>query len=322
MRRRGGWHHDGLMFDAVTLDQLRTFIAVVDEGSFSAAGRKLRRVQSAVSHAMATLESQLGVRIWDRSTKIPTLTAEGRTLLTAARRICADVDALKRLAEGLVGGLEPSVSLAVDVILPVRAVVDLCREFAVKFPTVQLRLYSDTLSAVSSLVQEGTCQLGVVGPAAQAQGLERQHLATVRMVPVVAREHPLAKVKGAIATHVLAEHVNIVLSERGGRRQTPDQGVLSSNTWRVSDLSTKHALLLGGLGWGNLPEHLVQEDLAKGRLVRIQPAAWGDDEWLLSLSVVHRPDFLKGPAARWLLLRMAELCLRDLQAPSRRRRSS
>ncbi|WP_224367896.1 LysR family transcriptional regulator [Hyalangium versicolor] len=310
------------MSDAITLDQLRAFITVVDEGSFSAAGRKLRRVQSAVSHSMATLETQLGVRIWDRSTKIPTLTPEGGTLLTAARRICADVDALKRVAEGLVGGLEPSVSLAVDVILPSRVLVELCREFAQKFPTVQLRLHTDTLSAVSALVVDGTCQLGVVGPAAHAQGLERQHLATVRMVPVVAKEHPLARVKGPISTQMLAEHVNIVLSERGGARQTPDQGVLSSNTWRISDLGTKHALLLGGLGWGNLPEHMVHEDLAAGRLVRIQPMAWGDDEWVLSLSIVHRPDLLKGPATRWLLLRMAELYVRDISGPAPKRKPS
>jgi DNA-binding transcriptional LysR family regulator len=304
------------MLDAITLDQLRTFIAAVDEGSFSAAGRKLRRVQSAVSHSMAALETQLGVRIWNRSTKIPKLTSEGRTLLTAARRICAEVDALRRLADGLAGGLEASVSLAVDVIVPVQVLVELCREFAVKFPTVQLRLCSETLSAVSALVQDGSCQLGVIGPAAYAQGLDRQHLATVRMVPVVARGHPLAQVKGPIATHVLAEHINIVLSERSGKHQTPDQAVLSPNTWRISDLSTKHALLLGGLGWGNMPEHMVREDLAKGRLVRIQPVAWGEDEWLLSLSIVHRPDFSKGPATRWLLLRMAELCLRELQPPS------
>jgi DNA-binding transcriptional LysR family regulator len=303
---------DGGMFDAITLDQLRTFIAVVEEGSFSAAGRKLRRVQSAVSHAMASLETQLGIRIWDRATKIPKLTAEGGVLLTMARRICADVDAFKHVAEGLVGGLEPSISLAVDAILPVRALVDLCREFAAKFPTVQLRLYTDTLSAVSTLVHNGTCQIGVVGPAAQAQGLERQHMAVVRLVPVVAKDHPLAKVRGKIKTEVLAEHVNIVLSEQRGARQTPDQGVLSSHTWRVADLGTKHALLLGGLGWGNMPEHVVQGDLTAGRLVRIRPAAWAEDEWRLSLSIVHRPDLSKGPATIWLLERMVELCLREL----------
>ncbi|AUX26714.1 LysR family transcriptional regulator [Sorangium cellulosum] len=310
------------MPDAITLDQLRTFIAVVDEGSFSAAGRRLRRVQSAVSHAMANLEAQLGVRIWDRSTKIPTLTPGGKVLLASARRICADVDALQGVAGGLVGGLEASVSLALDAILPVRAVVDMCREFAREFPTVELRLHTETLSSVSALVLDGTCQIGVIGPAAHAQGLEREHFASVQLIPVVAKEHPLAARAGRIPTQVLAEHVNVVLSERGSERQTPDQGVLSPRTWRVADLGTKHALLLGGLGWGNMPEHMVREDIARGRLVRIRPAAWRDDEWNLSLSVVHRPALSKGPATRWILRRLPELCVREtgLGAPGRRRR--
>ncbi len=303
------------MLDALTLDQLRTFIAVVDEGSFSSAGRRLRRVQSAVSHSMANLESQLGVRLWDRSTKVPTLTEEGRVLLTGARRICAEVDALKRVAESFATGLETSVSLIVDAILPMRAIVDLCREFAVKFPTVQLRLSLDTLSAVSARVLDGTCQVGVIGPAAQARGLERKHLTSVRMVPVVSREHPLARLPGRLEAAAFADHVHIVLSERDHTQTTDDQALLCSNTWRVADLGTKHALLRGGLGWGNMPEHMVKEDLASGRLVRLEVAAWGEDTWLLALSIVHRPELLKGPATRWLLERMAELCWRDLGEP-------
>ena len=300
------------MLDAITLDQLRTFISVVDEGSFSSAGRKLKRVQSAVSHSMANLEAQLGVRIWDRSTKIPTLTDEGRVLLTSARRICADVDALKRVAESFVRGLEPSVSLVVDAILPVRALVDLCREFAVKFPTVRLRVYTDTLSSVSARIYDGSCQVGVVGPAATAQGLEKHHLTTVRLIPVASKEHPLALLRGKLGTQTLAEYVHIVLGEREPDL-TVDQGVLSNNTWSVADLATKHAMLRAGLGWGNMPEHMVQEDLDRGRLVRLRVAAWGDDTWLLSLSIVHRPELTKGPATRWLIQRMGELCLRDLE---------
>jgi DNA-binding transcriptional LysR family regulator len=202
--------------------------------------------------------------------------------------------------------------LAVDAMLPVRTIVDLCREFAMQFPSVQLRLFTETLSAVSALVLDGTCQIGVVGPAAHSQGLERSYLASTLLVPVAASTHPLAKLRGAIATAVLAEHVNIVFSERGHGKKAPDQGVLSPNTWRVADLGTKHALLLGGLGWGNMPEHMVNDDLAAGRLVRLRPAAWAEDEWLLSLSVVHKPELAQGPATRWLLQRLSELCKRDL----------
>ena len=307
------------MQGAITLDQLRTFVAVVDEGSFSAAGRKLRRVQSAVSHAMANLESQLGVKLWERTKKVPTLTPQGASILVAARRICSEMDALGEVAEGLAGGLEPTVAFAVDAVLPVRIVVDACREFRDRFPTVQLRLFTDTMSAVAALVLDGKCDLGVIGPSAQAPGLEREHLMVVRMLPVAAKGHPLAAIAGPIPGRVLAEHVNIVFSERATARPTPDQGVLSANTWRVADLAVKHALILGGLGWGNMPEHRVADDLRAGRLVRIRPAQWAEDEWQLSMSVVHRRDVPKGPAARWLMGRLRELCARE-EAPGRRKR--
>ena len=68
-----------------------------------------------------------------------------------------------------------------------------------------------------------------------------------------------------------------------------------------------------------MPEHMVNDDLVAGRLVRLRPAAWARDEWLLSLSVVHRPELAQGPATRWLLQRLSELCKRDL--PERREAS-
>ncbi len=74
------------MIDALTLDQMRIFVAAVDEGSFSAAARKLGRVQSAVSQSIAALEGQLGVALFDRSGKTPRLTPAGVALAKDARR--------------------------------------------------------------------------------------------------------------------------------------------------------------------------------------------------------------------------------------------
>lgn len=302
------------MHAPVTLDQLRTFIAVVDEGSFSAAARKLRRVQSAVSHAMATLEAQLGVKVWDRSTKIATLTEEGRALLAAARRVSADADALARIAAGLRGGLEPMVSLCIDTIFPTPALVALCREFAAAFPTVELRLHVETMRAVAERVLDGTCHLGVGGPLAIVAGLERYHLAMVRMIPVAAPGHPLATAPSKLSHEQLDEHVQIVLSERGAG-STPDQGVLSSKTWRIADLELKKALLLAGLGWGNLPEHLIRSEIHDGRLVALKVEGWGPENNQLSLAAIHRPGLALGPATRWLLTRVKELCVLEVTPP-------
>jgi len=306
------------MFDTITLDQLRAFVAVVEEGSFSAAARKVQRVQSAVSHAMAKLEAELGVPIWDRSEKIPKLTEQGQALLAAARGVCAQADALRRLADTLVGGLEPRVSICVDAIFPLRALVGVCQGFAREFPSVQLRVQTETLAQVATRVLDGSCHLGVGGPTANLPGLERVHLAAVRLVPVVAKEHPLARHRGRLATARLQGEVQIVLSERF-EPLVPDQGVLSLQTWRVMDLGTKHELIRAGLGWGNMPEHMIRDDVREGRLVRLRPAAWGEDEHLLPLSLLSRPGFAQGPATRWLIQTLGELCLREAEPDAVRR---
>jgi DNA-binding transcriptional LysR family regulator len=108
------------MLDSVSLDQLRTFIAAVDEGSFSAASRKLRRAQSVVSETVSNLEDQIGVLLFDRSGRYPKLTPAGIVLLADARSIVTGVDLLKARAKGMAIGLEPELSVVVDVFYPIR----------------------------------------------------------------------------------------------------------------------------------------------------------------------------------------------------------
>ncbi|MCY0995003.1 LysR substrate-binding domain-containing protein [Nannocystis sp. ILAH1] len=305
------------MIGEVTLDQLRVLTAVAEAGSFSAAAKRLRRVQSAVSQAIANLERQLDVAVFDRSTRVPTLTEPGKAILAAARRVAGEVDALRGLAAGIGRGLEPSVSLCVDALFPLAVLVALCREFAATFPTVALRVDTETMSAVSARVLAGAATLGVAAPIAVAPGLERRPLAPIRMIAVVAAEHPLAQIEGPIDSARLGEHVQVVLSERGATG-VPDQAVLSPRTWRVADLHTKQALLRAGLGWGNLPAALAEDDLAAGRLVVIRPAAWAEDEHTLHLSAIHRADTILGPAHRWIVERLTTLCAGPSEPPGMR----
>jgi DNA-binding transcriptional LysR family regulator len=298
------------VLETFTLDQLRALIAVIEEGSFSAAARKLHRVQSAVSTAMANLETQLGVSLWDRSTKIAKLTDQGQAIVAAARKVCSEADSLRKLAAGMAAGLEASVSLCVDILFPVMALVDLCERFRDEFPSVDLRVDTQTMTGVSARVIDGSATIGVASPMGVTAGLERKVLTTIQMIPVVSPQHPLASLRGPIPTTRLRDTIQLVLSELHGEGH-PDQAVLSSRTWRVRDLHTKHALLRAGLGWGNLPEHLVRDDLRTRRLVKIRVEAWGEDEHTLYLSAVYRGDVTFGPAHRWLFTQLEQLRLRD-----------
>src|SRR6267142_2478242 len=146
------------MLDGLTLDQLRTFIAAAEEGSFSAAGRKLGRAQSVVSKTLANLEAQLGVKLFDRSARYPRLTDEGR-------------------------------------------------EFS----------------------------------------------------------------------------------------------VLSPQTWRLSDLGSKHAFLKAGFGWGYMPLPAVAEDIRDGRLVKLRIEGKPARAQVMPMHAVWRKDAPPGPAGRALV---------------------
>src|SRR5258706_15746552 len=116
------------MLDGVSLDQLRTFIAAVDEGSFSAASRKLLRSQSVVSETVSNLEEQIGVPLFDRSGRYPKLTPAGVVLFADARSIVTGVDLLKARATGIAVGLEPELSAALDVFYPIDAITQRAKE--------------------------------------------------------------------------------------------------------------------------------------------------------------------------------------------------
>ena len=203
------------ILDALTLDQLRLFAAVADEGSFSAAARKLGRAQSAVSYGLANLEQLLDVQLFDRSGRTPVLTEAGAVLLPHARLTLDQAGKLTARAQVVADGLEPDVRVAVDAICPASLLVEMGRGFQQHYPAVSLRLETDVLEAVPALVLDGTCHIGIAGPVgSDVPALERRMIGDVPMVTVTAPEHPLAHVGSAIPRDVAAGEVQIVISQR------------------------------------------------------------------------------------------------------------
>jgi DNA-binding transcriptional LysR family regulator len=286
-----------------TLDQLRMFIVVADTGSFSAAARRLNRAQSVVSYTVANLEAQLGVTLFERNGRVPALTEAGRALLADARRIGLLVDEMRARASGLQRGLEAEVAVAVDVLFPTCALVEVLREFATEFPTVTLRLCVEGLGGVAQRVLDRAAGFGVGGRVAAACAeLGWRRIGEVVLVPVGPPSHPLAAISGPIPQAAVRDQLQLVLTDRTRLTEGQDFGVHSLRTWRLGDLGAKHAMLLAGVGWGNMPEHMVADDLATGRLVRLklEDAA----EYRFELGLVSRTDHPPGPAARWLAERL------------------
>ena len=295
-----------------TLYQLRVFLAVVETGSFAAAGRRLNRAVSVISYGIGNLEEQLGLQLFDREgTRKPQLTVAGRALLSEARTIAQGVDELRAKVKGLLEGLEAEVNLAVDVMLPADRVGKVLRAFAAAYPTVTLRLHVEALGAITALVLDGKAVVGISGPlAAGVDGLDSISVGSVQMVPVAAPDHALARME-PIPPGAGRNYTQLVLTDRSPLTEGRDFSVLSARTWRLADLGAKHALLREGIGWGNMPLPLVQSDLITGTLKRLVMSDHPGGTYCFS--GIWRRDTPPGPAASWLLDKFVALCAEDMK---------
>jgi DNA-binding transcriptional LysR family regulator len=304
------------MLDAVTLDQIRTFIAAADERSFSGAGRRLRRVQSVVSQTLANLEGQLGVKLFDRSGRFPVLTDQGRALLAVARAVESNVDLFKARAKSLAGGLEAELSVAVDVMFPVETFIAAVAAFQKQFPATLLKFDLES-SAVVEPVLDGRCAIGFAGSwSLTPTQLTCEALLKFRTTMVVSPQHPLATHVGPIPPSVINTYVQLVHVDPAdilpGYGPSP-----SSRVWHLAHLGAKLAFLRAGLGFGGLPVHMLEEDLASGALVPITLEDSRVTGHLLTMSAIYRTDSPPGPAGRWFIDRLKqEDAARSKQRPT------
>lgn len=296
------------MLDGVSLDQLRTFIAASDEGSFSAAARLLRRSQSAVSEMIATLEAQMGIVLFDRAGRYPQLTPAGRVLLADARGVVANVDFMKARAKGMSSGLEPELSVVVDVFFPMDRVTAVASGFRETFPHTPLRLYVEALGGVFQPLLDGRASIGIAGPLPDLPAsMSSEALGDIRFLIVAAHDHPLARIDGVIPKEELARHVQLVLTDRTNLSAGKERGIMSPLTWRLADLYAKHHFLLGSLGWGGMPSHTVQADIESGRLVELRIDSISQGGVDMPMTVVYPTAEPPGRAGRWLIDRL-KLC--------------
>ena len=282
-----------------SLDQLRIFLAVVEAGSFGGAARSMGRAVSAISYGIAQLEAQLGVSVFEREgSRKPVLTEAGEGLLAEARQVTDSVDALLAKTQSLHAGLESTVGLVLDVMVPGEVTARVLSEFRKMFPTVALRLRVEGLGAVATCLIDEGAELAIGGPIiGDDPTLERQAIGSVELIPVAAPTHPL--VAKDIGSGESRKHLQLVLSDRSARTEGQEFSVLSPLTWRLGDLGAKHTLLKQGLGWGNMPRPMVAGDLASGELVELElPEKPGAEYTLYAL---WRRDTQLGPATSWLI---------------------
>src|ERR1700761_364986 len=187
------------MLSRVTLDQLQMLIAVADAGNFSAAARKLNRVQSAVSQSIQSLEDALELSLFDRSSKLPRLTDAGRAIVQDARRIVSSTDALRTRAKNMASVAEPEISLSIEQVFPSTVLIESLRAFRERFPLVSVNLFAEGLGAPEQSLFEGNARLAIYSTARDGMpGFQMEFMGEVPISLVASAQHPLAFIDGLI----------------------------------------------------------------------------------------------------------------------------
>lgn len=238
--------------------QLRAFRALCDTKSFTQAARDCHLSQSAFSALIQHLETDAGVRLFERSTRRVELTVEGAAFAQTAARLLADFEAacedLRQRAQGRRGRVAVAAlpSLAAGVLGPLLA------EFRQRHPAVHLEVFDVLSDECTALVRRGRADFAIAAAGAQQGGLSAMPLCEDDFFLVCARTHRLAQ-RRHVALSALRDEPFVHLARNTSVRQQLDAHALppgertARTEMEVAQLSTAAALVAGGLGVALIP---------------------------------------------------------------------
>lgn len=245
---------------------LHAFVAIAEQGSFSAAAERLHLTQPAISKRIALLEEQLKASLFDRIGRQIALTQAGQLLLSKAKLILGEVAATQRAIADLQGDIQGKLSIATSHHVGLHYLPPYLRDFSMRYPQVKLDLhFLDSEQAYHEILQ-GRFDIATITLALQQDArLQSETLWHDQLHFVVAPTHALAT-QSHIQLADLSQHQAIMPDTNTYTTQLIknlfDREQLPLNIGMVSNhLDTIKMLLSIGLGWGVLPQRLIDESL-------------------------------------------------------------
>jgi DNA-binding transcriptional LysR family regulator len=277
-----------------TLDQWSVLAAVIDHHGFAQAAAALHRSQSAISYAVGRLQESLGVDLLVTEGRRSVLTAHGNTLLTRAREVIRDLETLELLARSLKSGWEAELRLVVDAAFPRTRLLEIVAELQLTCPNTQMQLSDAVLSGAEEAITDDRAD--VVVTSRVPPGFLGDPLLDVAFVAVARPDHPLFALDRSLTADDLMRHVQAVVRDSGSAHRRDDGWLGAEHRFTVSSMDASLSMLVAGLAFAWLPEHLVRDFLTQGTLKRLPLVSGGTRTVSLHIVLV-RPDVV-GPAAR------------------------
>ncbi len=282
------------------LSQWAALQAVVDEGSFQKAAKKLHRSQSSMSYAVQTLQDSLGINLLEIHGRKAQLTEAGEALLRRSRSLTSMAQDLEKYAVNLKQGWEAEVHLSFEAIYPFTDLMQVMARFESESRGTRVQLHETVLSGSSEVITQKKVDVAITPII--PQGFLGHKLGSTKLILVAHPLHPLIELgkqtEGQIEEDELVQHLQLVIRDSGTGERIKGGWLKAEKRWTVGHLATAIALLKGGTGFAWIPKSLIEGELKQGALVPINLVHRASFELPFYL-VVPNPTSL-GPAAQLL----------------------
>lgn len=279
---------------------VQAFVALAERGSFHGAATALNITQAALSRRLIQLESYLGVRLVERTTRTLALTAIGEHFLPQARRLLAELASALREIRETGKAQRGDVTIACVPTMGVRYLPRLFERYAEQFPSNRIKVLDHSSAGVELAVQRREAEFGISVAGGYEGGLQRQPILQDRMVAVCRTDHPLAR-RRRLRWRELQSHRLIFPGQGSSNRPLLDQALAEQQLaldpfYEVQRSSTAVGLAAQGMGLAIVPSMAMQDGMSTRLKVidLVEPTVSRVFELLL------RPQAQLSPAARAL----------------------
>lgn len=257
----------------VTIKQLRSFVAISEEHSFTRAAARMNVSQSTLTIAIRDLETEIGMPLFDRTTRSVELTPQGLGFLPVAKRMLdelargmEDLRALADLQKGLV------VVIATPAVISV-ALAPAVRVLAGAHPGIAVRIIEDSTERLASRLLSGEADFGITTLRRPINDIDRRLLLRDRLGVLCPADHPIAVKPRDLTWADLAKYPLASLGPEAGIRAMLDNDsrvarVLPRPMYEVSSVSSLFALVESGVGIGVFPGIVACPTVSKSLVFR------------------------------------------------------
>lgn len=279
-----------------TMEQWRILQAVVDAGGYAQAAELLNKSQSSLNHAVAKLQFQLGVELLEVKGRKAFLTPAGEVMLRRSRLLTQQIEDLELLASNINVGWEPEIRLAVELVYPKQILYRALAKFHPISRGSRIQIIDTVITGSTEMILEHKADLVIAASPSIPKGYIGEPLTVIQMVPVVGKNHQLASTP-ELDLDELSQHLQIVIRDTASKPK--DIGWLrAEQRWTVNNFFEAIDILKNGIGFCWLPEHLINEFLELGHLIKLTIAQ--SSARVIPLALVTPKEETLGPGSRQL----------------------